>query len=245
MLQQRLLLLLLLKQLSTVLAQVNENRANNKDSRLTWSPKDNRIELGVQKPPDWIASYAQACSDTWCSSPAADGGSDCWACTASEPCTCSHGTAKGTGETRTYQGTTYHKYTCCNDGIGADEYRGDYKAVDAENRTKRQVEENDVERQLQILTLPNTPAYGGTCGDPDPNATGAIDYICPPGYWTKNGSTSSACTSMSECNTNCCKTPFCWGDSGYGGTCPTGETWTNVKIYSTHAAFVAVDQASL
>merc|ERR1719454_2751998 len=37
-------------------------------------------------------------------------------------------------------------------------------------------------------------------------------------------------------------TPVCWGN--YGGTCPTGQTWSNVQIYSTGSAFVAVDASA-
>ena len=30
--------------------------------------------------------------------------------------------------------------------------------------------------------LANTPASGGTCGDPDPNTARHVDYLCPIGY---------------------------------------------------------------
>ncbi len=53
---------------------------------------------------------------------------------------------------------------------------------------------------------PNTPASGGTCGDPDPNTAGVTDYICPTGYVAKTTDvTSAACSTVTECNTNCCQ----------------------------------------
>lgn len=55
---------------------------------------------------------------------------------------------------------------------------------------------------------PNTPATGGTCGDPDPNTNGTDDYVCASLDLVKSVNVSSqACTDAASCNANCCKTP--------------------------------------
>jgi len=54
-----------------------------------------------------------SCTATACTSPDGEGGFDCWAGSAIEPCTCSSGEARPTGETAWYFGTLYHEYTCC------------------------------------------------------------------------------------------------------------------------------------
>ena len=54
-----------------------------------------------------------SCTATACTSPDGEGGFDCWAGSAIEPCTCSSGEARPTGETRWFFGTLYHEYTCC------------------------------------------------------------------------------------------------------------------------------------
>ena len=54
-----------------------------------------------------------SCTATACTSPDGEGGFDCWAGSAIEPCTCSSGDARPTGETQWYFGTLYHEYTCC------------------------------------------------------------------------------------------------------------------------------------
>jgi hypothetical protein len=60
-----------------------------------------------------------------------------------------------------------------------------------------------------LRQAPNTPATGGVCGDPDPNTAGDIDYFCPTGYVAKtNDVTSAACTTVTECTTNCCEAPL-------------------------------------
>lgn len=69
------------------------------------------------------------CSMEFCSSPGIGDENDCWAGAAFEPCTCSTGSARMTGATLDYEGTTYHEYTCCPDGSGIDtqgEICGDY-----------------------------------------------------------------------------------------------------------------------
>ena len=59
------------------------------------------------------AQDLSSCTATACTSPDGAGGFDCWAGSAIEPCTCSSGEARPTGETAWFFGTLYHEYTCC------------------------------------------------------------------------------------------------------------------------------------
>jgi len=74
-----------------------------------------------------------SCSQSYCTSPDPYGGTDCWAGSDVEACTCSRGTARETGSTEYYEGKRYYEYTCCENG----EYNengdncGDYNADDA------------------------------------------------------------------------------------------------------------------
>ena len=79
--------------------------------------------------------------DSACTSPDGHGGTDCWAGSKVQPCSCSHGYAKSTGATIQHEGITYHKYKCCPDGGGEGEcgdfdMRGRQRAAQlaAENR---------------------------------------------------------------------------------------------------------------
>ena len=68
------------------------------------------------------------CSTSWCTSPNGQGGHDCWAGRGGvpgEPCTCSQGSARLTGETTMYRGDKYYKYTCCDGGDNVGEECGD------------------------------------------------------------------------------------------------------------------------
>lgn len=55
------------------------------------------------------------CSREHCTSPGVYF-NDCWAGTPSEPCTCSTGSARVTGNTMMFEGQKYYEYTCCSDG---------------------------------------------------------------------------------------------------------------------------------
>ena len=69
---------------------------------------------------------ADTCSSTFCTSPNGLGGYDCWAGSRTEPCTCSAGAAKETGESMQHMGQTYYLYTCCTDGSGTGEQCGTF-----------------------------------------------------------------------------------------------------------------------
>jgi len=69
--------------------------------------------LGMMSLPVVRAQDLSSCTATACTSPDGEGGFDCWAGSAIEPCTCSSGEARPTGETAWYFGTLYHEYTCC------------------------------------------------------------------------------------------------------------------------------------
>ena len=66
-------------------------------------------------------------SQEWCTSPDGNNGEDCWAGSDSEPCTCSQGEARETGETIEYEGDLYYGYTCCTSGNNEGEHCGDYE----------------------------------------------------------------------------------------------------------------------
>lgn len=51
-----------------------------------------------------------------CTSPDGQGGTDCWAGTPEEGCTCSTGEAKVTGKTIHSEGKTFYEYRCCTSG---------------------------------------------------------------------------------------------------------------------------------
>ena len=72
----------------------------------------------------------RGCNKDHCTSPDAIGGYDCWAGSSVEPCTCSEGKAKETGESGEYMGQTYYEYVCCTDGSGTGEQCGDFKESD-------------------------------------------------------------------------------------------------------------------
>ncbi len=69
------------------------------------------------------------CNTDWCTSPDGKGGYDCWAGSPKEPCTCSEGKAKETGESGKHMGQTYYEYVCCTDGTNGTtgEHCGDFK----------------------------------------------------------------------------------------------------------------------
>ena len=71
------------------------------------------------------------CSSSACTSPDGKGGTDCWAGSDVEPCTCSIGEAWETGGTwKDYHGERYFHYSCCkldsNQTVQGD-YCGDYR----------------------------------------------------------------------------------------------------------------------
>ena len=79
-----------------------------------------------------ITTFASDCSLAYCTSPRMHPRTpsefDCWAGSEKEGCTCSDGRgAVETGTTKTYQGTLYHKYTCCKDQGTTDGECGDFK----------------------------------------------------------------------------------------------------------------------
>ena len=80
-------------------------------------------------------AISSGCNKDWCTSPDAIGGYDCWAGSSVEPCTCSTGKAKETGESGEYMGQTYYEYVCCTDGSGTGEQCGDFKESDEVNST--------------------------------------------------------------------------------------------------------------
>jgi len=53
------------------------------------------------------------CFSQWCTSPDENNGTECWAGTWFEPCSCSQGTATMTGTTAAHFGSLWYKYTCC------------------------------------------------------------------------------------------------------------------------------------
>ena len=73
------------------------------------------------------ATNTGRCSQEWCTSPDGNNGEDCWAGSDSEPCTCSQGEARETGETIEYEGDLYYGYTCCTSGNNEGEHCGDYE----------------------------------------------------------------------------------------------------------------------
>ena len=80
-------------------------------------------------PPPPAPVPSSGCSTQWCSSPGgASGSNDCWAGSTNEPCSCSRGQARPTGQTTNYQGITYYQYTCCVGGSNVGEQCGDYRA---------------------------------------------------------------------------------------------------------------------
>jgi Mg-chelatase subunit ChlD len=81
------------------------------------------------------AILSAGCNKDWCTSPDSIGGYDCWAGSSVEPCTCSTGKAKETGESVEYMGQTYYEYICCTDGSGAGEQCGEFKESDEVNST--------------------------------------------------------------------------------------------------------------
>ena len=80
-----------------------------------------------------LASVARAddhqCSTDWCTSPGLLGHDDCWAGSEDEPCSCSTGEARETGQTQENFGVTYYEYTCCVDGDAVGEECGDFGAL--------------------------------------------------------------------------------------------------------------------
>ena len=68
----------------------------------------------------------ETCSDDWCESPDGEGGHDCYAGAWNEPCDCTNGGARLSGETVEYKGNTYYKYTCCTGGSNVGYECGDY-----------------------------------------------------------------------------------------------------------------------
>jgi hypothetical protein len=72
------------------------------------------------------AGIHSKCSDDWCQSPGANGGHDCYAGKWNEPCDCTNGEARLSGETVEYSGETYYKYTCCTGGSNVGHECGDY-----------------------------------------------------------------------------------------------------------------------
>ena len=69
------------------------------------------------------------CSYSACTSPDGRGGTDCWAGSAFESCTCSSGKARETGvssfDTRV-PGRHYYQYSCCTSGANQGEHCGDF-----------------------------------------------------------------------------------------------------------------------
>jgi surface protein len=96
-----------------------------------WLASFHRVDgtSSVDGPPSaWSprASSDEFCSSTFCTSPNGSGGYDCWAGSRTEPCTCSAGAAKETGESMQHMGQTYYLYTCCTDGSGTGEQCGTF-----------------------------------------------------------------------------------------------------------------------
>ena len=78
-------------------------------------------DLAPTPPPPAPPSLPACYDDSACTSPDGRGGTDCWAGSKVQPCSCSHGYAKATGATVQHRGVTYYKYKCCPDGGGEGE----------------------------------------------------------------------------------------------------------------------------
>jgi hypothetical protein len=83
-----------------------------------WYEKSDNSAFPIDSSVPCVTSDEEFCSSSLCTSPNGLGGYDCWAGTLFEPCTCSAGVAKETGETMELYGQTYYSYTCCTDGSG-------------------------------------------------------------------------------------------------------------------------------
>merc|ERR1719502_270834 len=54
------------------------------------------------------------------------------------------------------------------------------------------------------MKLPNAPAPGGTCSDPDPSKDGKEAYVCPIGFGPKSAP-DAECVDATSCDSNCCQ----------------------------------------
>jgi len=151
-----------------------------------WYEKGDSSAFPIDSSVPCVTTDEEFCSSTLCTSPNGLGGYDCWAGTSFEPCTCSSGTAKATGETSEYMGQTYYLYTCCSDGSGTGEQCGEYRGG------------NDGTCRSDICT-----DYFNDCCAPGDEPRGCSI----PGYTVSEGVTSSSwcwggayqcCTSQSS-----------------------------------------------
>jgi hypothetical protein len=106
------------------------------------------------------------------------------------------------------------------------------------------------DHQTQTLTLAptqspttqvaNTPAPGGTCGDPDPAMPGTMDYACPTGYIAKSSDvTAASCTDVASCDSNCCDVQAP-NHPAIGGTCGDPDpAMPPSRAYMCPAGFVS------
>jgi len=62
-----------------------------------------------------------------------------------------------------------------------------------------------IQSLITLFKVTNAPAATGICTDPDPNAVGEGNYVCPAGYLAKEGVETRECTSVATCNANCCQ----------------------------------------
>ena len=159
-----------------------------------WHEKGDSSAFPIDSSVPCVTTDDEFCSSTLCTSPNGWGGYDCWAGSPTEPCTCSSGTAKATGETTEYMGQTYYLYTCCSDGSGTGEQCGEYRGG------------NDGMCRSDICT-----DIGNDCCAPWGEARGCSI----PGYTVSEGGTSSSWLCWSGAY-QCCTSSISDGNTSHG-----------------------------
>ncbi|CAL6326891.1 unnamed protein product [Bathycoccus prasinos] len=118
-------------------------------------------------------AISSGCNKDWCTSPDAIGGYDCWAGSSVEPCTCSTGKAKETGENTEYMGQTYYEYVCCTDGSGVGEQCGDFKELRRKESDKNTSPKIPAPKSPKKATPPAAAAAAAADNFVDANEEGA------------------------------------------------------------------------
>jgi len=83
---------------------------------------------------------------------------------------------------------------------------GEYTCVTTGSGKKDGVSAVEDATEAKCCAPVDFPAAGGTCGDPNPNAGGNVDFVCPAGT-TSLTKPFGDCTSVEECEANCCTLP--------------------------------------